>query len=139
MDELNYNECKKKTINSYLKKYEKKKLLNVNKKPIENYKQALAISLSIAEKKCKNKLNKDDYKNMKIKIINICENKNKKINLSNLKNANLLIQYFKDNKKYNQINFFKNLLTLKFLNDMKNNISKPNISLINELIKIINI
>ena len=139
MDELNYNECKKKTINSYLKKYEKKKLLNVNKKPIENYKQALAISLSIAEKKCKNKLNKDDYKNMKIKIVNICENKNKKINLSNLKNANLLIQYFKDNKKYNQINFFKNLLTLKFLNDMKNNITKPNISLINELIKIINI
>ena len=88
-----YEKCKKKVINNILKSYEKD-----NKKV--KRRQALAIALSISEKKCKDKLGIDDIKKMENKVNKMIFNN--KIQQTNINNAIYLIKHYKSKKKYSK-------------------------------------
>ena len=87
-----YERCKKKVINDVLKSYEKKGTVKKT--------QAIAIALSISEKQCKKKINKDDYIKMEQKIDKMV-NKNK-IQQTNIKNAIHLLKYLRETKNYSK-------------------------------------
>ena len=131
-----YESCKKDIINKYLKKYEKGKLLNTKKKPITNHKQAVAIALSLAEQKCNEKINNTDYDNIELKI-NKSIKDIKPINLSTLKKTVILLLFLLKNKQLKKFKIIQKKIMLKVLNDIKNGNYK--LSVINELIKIINL
>lgn len=131
-----YESCKKEVINTYMKKYERGKLLDAKKNPITNHKQAVAIALSLAEKKCKDKINDNDYESIELKINKSIKNK-KPINLSTLKKTTILLSNLSKNNKSKKVKVIQKRVILKVLNDIKNGSYKT--SVINELIKIINL
>ena len=62
----NFKDCQKKYIDETMKEFENKKLKISGKRIVKNRKQAVAIALNTAEKKCK--YTKNDYKLLKDKV-----------------------------------------------------------------------
>ena len=63
-----YEICKKNIIGQDMRLFKQGKLTQRNKQPVTNPKQAIAIALSMAENKCKNKKNSKDIRKENIKI-----------------------------------------------------------------------
>ncbi len=121
---MSYTECKKNKINEYLKKFEKGKLLNKKKNPIKNHKQALAISLSVANKECIKNITNDDIIILEKKIDKLFYNKNK-LSVSIVKDIIIILKYYKKNKKYKKYKKLRIDLIIRVLNDVINdNVNK---------------
>ena len=110
----NYENCKKITMNKYMKKFEKKKLLSRDKKPITNRKQAIAIGLSVSEKECKPKIGKKDIEK-KIEKVNKFLSSKGKIPLSNVKDTIFLINYYQKEKQMKKVNYLQQKLLLRVM------------------------
>jgi hypothetical protein len=91
--ETSYELCKKKTMNTYMKLYEQKKLI-IRKKRITSRKQAIAISLQQSDRNCSKKISNKDIKNITNKVSNSTQ-----LNYSDLKRIELLFSKKKDSKK----------------------------------------
>ena len=67
-----YEKCKKNIIGQDMRLFKQGKLKQRNKQPVKNRKQAIAIALSMAEHKCKNKKTRSDVrrenKKMRLKL-----------------------------------------------------------------------
>jgi len=103
MPETEYNKCRNRVIESHMKSYEKGKLKSRSGKKVTSNKQAIAMSLSIADNKCEKKMGKVDIEEMIEKVESFMKEnmKNKKI----LKKSDLkrFKEYIRMNKKKNEI------------------------------------
>jgi len=119
--QTSYSKCKQKIMDSYMKKYERGELKSSNEKIVKNRLQAVAIGLSMSEKICESKISKVDIEDketrVNVMLFGKINNKNKqllttKLQLSNVKNAIFLLNYYNKhniNKKY--IELKNNLLS----------------------------
>ena len=124
-----YDRCHERTMDKYMKKFEKGELKDRSEKKIRSRKQAVAIALSISDNKCENKFSKEDFKKIEEKFNkNIFENKgisNKKLSYTTVKNGLKLVDYYKSNGKKAKSNNILNKLLLKvFMEIRKGNINK---------------
>ena len=126
-----YDMCHEKTMDKYMKKFEKGELKNRSNKKIKSRKQAVAISLSISDKKCEDKFSKEDYEKIEERFFkNIYDNENyklseKKLSYTTVKNGLKLVDYYKSNGKKAKSNNILNKLLLKvFMEIRKGNINK---------------
>lgn len=99
---MSYDECRKKYLYSIIKEFEQGKLKMTNDKKVKNKKQAIAIALSMAQRKCK--YTQKDYKQIEDKVMMFLKNDDRKISqkrvpLTNVIETKLLIKkYIKTNK-----------------------------------------
>ncbi len=113
-----YNNCKKKTIQKYIKLYEKIKVKN---KKVSR-KQSIAIALSLSQKECEKKLSNDDIKKMEETIDLFINDKDiNNLKLSLIKMYKILCKYYINKKKYNKIfniqdKFMKKIIKLQHEN-----------------------
>jgi len=121
-----YNNCKKKTIQKYIKLYERIKLKN---KKVSRQ-QSIAIALSLSQKECEKKLSNDDIKKMEEKIdLFINDNDNNKLKLSMIKMYKILCKYYVDKKKYYKVfniqdKFMKKIIKLQHENYLSEKLYK---------------
>lgn len=110
-----YEECKKEIMDMIMKEYEQGKLKNAKSR-----KQAIAIGLSMSERKCKSKIGINDYKNIEENI------ENRKLSVALVKDSVLLYNYYKKNKQYKKASNLKDNITKKVLEDTynKNKVNK---------------
>jgi len=95
-----YAKCKSKLIDSYMKKFERGELKSGNNSIIKNRLQAVAMALSISEKACEKKITKADIEDKEEKVHKMLYAKDNellstKLQLSNVKNAMFLMDYYK--------------------------------------------
>jgi len=95
-----YAKCKSKLIDSYMKKFERGELKSGNNSIIKNRLQAVAMALSISEKVCEKKITKADIEDKEEKVHKMLYAKDNellstKLQLSNVKNAMFLMDYYK--------------------------------------------
>jgi len=139
MSKQNYEDCKKEIINKYMKKYEKGKLFNINQQPITNRKQAIAIALSIADKQCNSKISKKDIinKEKKVKKAIYLNNKIKdgKLSYTSVKDAIIIINKLKKDKRYTKSNKLKNDLIIRVFRSIKSGDS--NRLILDDMIKLL--
>ena len=108
-----YSKCKSKLIDSYMKKYERGELKSSNNSIIKNRLQAVAIALSTSEKVCEKKISKADITDKADKVHKMLYGKkgegellSTKLQLSNVKNAMFLLNYYKKKRmtsKHNKL------------------------------------
>tara|TARA_B100000424_G_C22873718_1_gene465238 strand:- start:379 stop:810 length:432 start_codon:yes stop_codon:yes gene_type:complete len=96
-----YKECQEKYMDETMKKYEKKKLIISGKRYVTDRKQAVAIALDTAQRKCK--YSSKDYSEMKEKVNMFLYNDDRKISekkvpLTNVIETKVLIKYYLKNK-----------------------------------------
>lgn len=129
-----YNTCHEKTMDKYMKKFEKGELKDRSNKKIKSRKQAVAISLSISDKKCEKKFSKEDYNKIENRFSkNIYSNSEKRLSYTTFKNGIKLIEYYKSKGKKSKSNKIFSVLLLKvFVEIKKGNINKL---IINDMIK----
>ena len=107
-----------------MKKYERGELKSSNEKIVKNRLQAVAIGLSMSEKLCESKISKADIQDKETRVnVMLFSHKEKddellttKLQLSNVKNAIFLLEYYKKkrmNKKYVELK--NNLLSRALL------------------------
>lgn len=118
-----YSKCKEKIMDSYMKKYERGELKSSNEKIVKNRLQAVAIGLSMSEKLCESKISKSDIVDKETRVNVMLFGKSKegellatKLQLSNVKNAIFLLEFYKKkriNKKYVELK--NNLLSRALL------------------------
>lgn len=109
-----YEECKKNIIGQDLRLFKQGNLKLRNKQPVTNRKQAIAIALSMAEKKCKDKKTKTDIRNENMKIRkNLDKSKYKEpLNSNRVREAIAKLKELKKEKKSQQYRTLKiNLLS----------------------------
>ena len=129
-----YEICKAKIMDSYMKKYEAGKLKSSNNKIVRNRLQAVAIGLSMSEKLCESKISSKDIEKMEEKVNKLFYGKNNKLDgdklqLTNIKNAIFLINYYKKKKKTAKSKKIERLLLARCLlaaedNNLTKSISK---------------
>ena len=124
MNKTKYEKCKIITMNKTMKEFEKGKLKDRSKEKIKSRKQAVAIGLSISEKKCKDKFSEEDYRKIEeLFYKNIYDKDNKvskkNLNYSTYNNAYKLINYYRTNKKYKKANNIFKTLIIKILHDIR--------------------
>ena len=98
-----YAKCKSKLIDSYMKKFERGELKSGNNSVIKNRLQAVAMALSISEKVCEKKITKVDIQDKEEKVHKMLYGRGNgsnellstKLQLSNVKNAMFLMDYYK--------------------------------------------
>ena len=137
-----YDTCHEKTMDKYMKKFEKGELKDRSNKKIKSRKQAVAIALSISDKKCEKNFSIEDYKKIEERFNkNIYDNENnnkvseKKLSYTTFKNGLKLVDYYKlKGKKSKANNIFNSLLLKVFIDIKKGNINKV---IINDMIKYI--
>ena len=138
-----YDTCKSKIVNSYMKKYEKGSLLGSNNKAIKNRQQALAIALSTSERLCEKNISSKDIIKMENKVNKMLFTKNgklsdEKVQLTNVKNAIFLINYYKNKKNYRKKNILeKQILARCLLSTKKNKLSNLIYNELNKIIKLV--
>ena len=114
-----YNNCKKKTIQKYIKIYEKTKL----KEKKVSRKQTIAISLSLAQKECEKKISKADIKIMKDKIdIFINDKDDSKLKLSLIKIYKIVCKYYISKKSYKNVADIQDRFMKKIIKLQHNNV-----------------
>lgn len=100
---MSYEECRTKFLNQILGEYENGKLKLPNKKIVKNRKQAIAIALNMAQRKCK--YTKKDLRQVEEKVMMFLTKDTRKISekrvpLTNVIETRILIKnYLKNNKK----------------------------------------
>ena len=92
-----FKNCQNKYVEDTMKEFETQKLKIYGKKIVTNRKQAIAIALNTAEKKCK--YTKNDYKLLKEKVNIFLYNDKRKISdsrvpLTNVIETKVLIEYY---------------------------------------------
>jgi len=125
-----YMKCKQKIIDNYMKKFERRELKGANNKIIKNRMQAVAVALSISDKICESKISTKDiaYKEKRVnKMLYGKDGKllNTKLQLSNVKNAIFLMNYYKKKKKTKKLRELREaLITRTLLACFENNVTK---------------
>ena len=103
--QTDYEKCRKQIISNDMSIFKKGKLKTSNGAKVTSRKQAIAIAISVADKKCKDKWTKTDFD----KNTNIMKNKLKKTNykqqitISEIQRAILQMKHLKKNKKYSAL------------------------------------
>lgn len=125
-----YMKCKQKIIDNYMKKFERGELKGANNKIIKNRMQAVAVALSISDKICESKISTKDIAFKEERVGKMLYGKdgkllNTKLQLSNVKNAIFLMNYYKKKKKTKKLRELREaLITRTLLACFENNITK---------------
>lgn len=106
---MSYDKCREKYLSQILGEFEKKKLKLRNDKIVKNRNQAIAIALSIAQKKCKH--SDKELKEVENKVMMFLKKDTRKISekkvpLTNVIETKVLIKNFiklKNNKKAKEL------------------------------------
>ena len=98
LNKTSYERCKTSIIGQDLRLFKEGKLKQRNKKPVKSRKQAIAIALSMAERKCKDKKTLSDVRKENAKIRKNLINENNKKPLQPAEVRNIIIK-LKDLKK----------------------------------------
>lgn len=123
---MSYEKCRTKYLDDILGEFESKKLLDRSGKIIKNRKQAIAIALDSAQRKCK--YSDKELKEVEKKVNEFLINDERKISesripLTNVIETKVLIKNFlKDNKKAKAKKLYLlllNRITLAALKDIK--------------------
>ena len=97
-----YELCYEKTMDKYMKKYEKGELKDRSNNKIKSRKQAIAIALSMSNKKCEEKFGREDYKKIEERFnknmyeVNGNINGNKRLSYSTFKNGVKLMDKYRN-------------------------------------------
>ena len=120
-----YEMCHEKSMDKYMKKFEKGELKDRSDKEIKSRKQAVAISLSISDSKCIEKLGKKDYnkmeENFNKNMYNNNDIKDDKLNYTTVKNGIILFNYYKKMKNRYKAKKIKNDLVIRTLKSVNSN------------------
>ena len=122
--------CKQKIIDNYMKKFERGELKGANNKIIKNRMQAVAVALSISDKICESKISTKDIAFKEERVGKMLYGKdgkllNTKLQLSNVKNAIFLMNYYKKKKKTKKLRELREaLITRTLLACFENNVTK---------------
>lgn len=125
-----YMKCKQKIIDNYMKKFERGELKGANNKIIKNRMQAVAVALSISDKICESKISTKDIAFKEERVDKMLYGKdgkllNTKLQLSNVKNAIFLMNYYKKKKKTKKLRELREaLITRTLLACFENNVTK---------------
>ena len=105
----NYERCKQNIIGQDMRLFKQGKLKLRNKQPVNNRKQAIAIALSMAEKKCENKKTRKDIQkeNMKIKRKLAIEENTKPIKVNDVRSIISKLKKLKKNKRHTEYRTLK--------------------------------
>lgn len=119
-----YEKCYLKDMNKYMKIYEKGQLKNRQNKKINSKKQAVAIAITVSEKKCKSKFRHEDY--IKIeerynKDMYDLNNKikNDKLSYTTVKNGIKLYNYYKKKEELKKCDKIKNDLIIRIFKSIE--------------------
>ena len=125
-----YMKCKQKIIDNYMKKFERGELKGANNKIIKNRMQAVAVALSISDKICESKISTKDIAFKEERVDKMLYGKDGKLlssslQLSNIKNAIFLMNYYKKKKKTKKLRELREaLITRTLLACFENNVTK---------------
>ena len=103
-----YENCKTNIIGQDMRLFKQGKLTQRNKMPVKSRKQAIAIALSMAEKKCKDKKTPVDVRRENAKIKQKLQKDNNKIPLRS-SDVRTIITKLKDLKKKNKSREYRTL------------------------------
>lgn len=122
-----YDKCKKKYIEKIIKEYEGGKLKTNSGKKVKDRKQAIAIALSIAQKKCK--ITDKSLKAIEKKVRKFLVEDNRKISLeriplTNVIETRLLIKNLIKDKKKSKAKKYSILLKKRIQDAEKKGISR---------------
>ena len=97
-----YERCKQNIIGQDLRLFKEGKLKQRNKQPVKNRKQAIAIALSMAEKKCENKRTRTDARRSTMKIKRKLEKDNYEnpVSINEIRNIISKLKYLKSKKRF---------------------------------------
>ena len=112
-----YNVCKSDKVSKVMKEFENKELKDRRGKVINNQKQAIAIALNEAQNSCK--FNPSDVKNLVDKVNKDLNDKNKKLNLSNIIETKNAIEQLNKIGKSKRPLMFKQLLWDKIIDSQR--------------------
>lgn len=110
-----YEECKSKTINNVIKEFEHKILKSPSGTQIKSKKQAIAISLNIADNKCQKYMLKSDLSKLKTIVEKQIYDKNHNIRSDSKKVPTSVIKYITIICKSK---YYNNAMKSKLKNDM---------------------
>ena len=117
-----YEICKKNIIGQDMRLFKQGKLKQRNQQPVNNRKQAIAIALSMAEKKCENKKTRKDIQkeNNKINRKLAKDRYDEPIKLIDVRNIITKLKNLKKNKRHTEYRTLKlKLLSRKIFNSGK--------------------
>ena len=114
-----FDSCKRSIISTTIDEFKDKKLKMRNNKVVKNKKQAIAIALSQVDDKCK--YNPTDTKKLIQKVSDDLNDKNKKLNLSNIVETKNAIELLISKKKPQRVYIFKKLLWNKIIDSQIHN------------------
>jgi hypothetical protein len=138
-----FKDCQEKYMDDTMKKFEKKKLKISGKRYVTDRKQAVAIGLDTAQRKCK--YSKDDYKEIIEKVDIFLHNDDRKISekrvpLTNVIETKVLIEYYINKKNKRKANQLKDNLIKRIIKSGKEGIkiSKNIYEELNEIYQLLN-
>lgn len=134
-----FKDCQKKYMDETMKEFEEKKLKISGTRIVKDRKQAVAIGLNTAQRKCQ--YTKNDYKLIKEKVHDFLYNDDRKISksrlpLTNVIETRVLFEYYKNKKDNRKANKLKNDLIERVIIDGKNGL-KISKNIFSELAKLI--
>lgn len=134
----NIKDCKQKYVDETMKEFESKKLKVSGKRIVKDRKQAIAIALNIAERKCKYTAN--DYKLLKEKVKDFLFDDDRKISekkvpLTNVIESRILYEYYIKKKDYKNSKIIKEGLLKRIIDAGRKGIT-INKNIFNELNKL---
>ena len=120
-----YKDCQKKYMEETMKEFEKNKLKVSGKRIVKDRKQAVAIGLNTAQRKCK--YTKNDYQLIKEKVKEFLYDDDRKISksrvpLTNVIETSVLIEYYRNKKETRKANKLKNDLIKRIIESGKDGI-----------------
>jgi hypothetical protein len=111
---MNHEKCSNNIIKKTIKEFNKKELKLSNDKIVKDKKQAIAIALTSANRKCS--YNKEEFKELENKIKNFLYSDDNNIPLSGVIETKKIIKMYIENKKYKKAYLFTNLLIKRVIN-----------------------
>tara|TARA_B100000161_G_C33554927_1_gene417357 strand:+ start:2346 stop:2789 length:444 start_codon:yes stop_codon:yes gene_type:complete len=138
-----YKECQEKYMDETMKKFENKKLIISGKRYVKDRKQAVAIALDTAQRKCK--YSSKDYSEMKEKVNMFLHNDDRKISetripLTNVIETKVLIKHYLSKKNRRKALILKDDLIKRIVESGKKGIkiSKNIFEEISEIYQLLN-
>jgi hypothetical protein len=134
----NIKDCKQKYVDETMKEFESRKLKVSGKRIVKDRKQAIAIALNIAERKCKYTAN--DYKLLKEKVNDFLFEDDRKISekkvpLTNVIETRILYEYYIKRKDYKNSKIIREGLLKRIIDAGRKGIT-INKNIFNELNKL---
>ena len=120
-----FKDCQKKYMDETMKEFKEKKLKVSGKRIVKDRKQAVAIGLNTAQRKCK--YTKNDYQLIKEKVKNFLYNDDRtisksKVPLTNVIETRVLIEYYNNKKEKRKANKIKNDLLKRIVESGKDGV-----------------